>query len=85
MNTKNQYFNNAWVAIAGCHPSAHLPNGESIDLSKYPAIVKKDWVNYIHSLIDLVIIGKRNSYLHLHQDGKGRGIYLYVSKENQNK
>ena len=78
MNTKNEYFNLAWGLIARCHPSANLPNGESIDLSVPPNYPKKYWANYIHNLGIVFVIGRRNGYLHIHQDGKGREVYLYV-------
>ena len=83
MKTKNQYFNRAWEEIAKCHSSANLPNGESIDLSEYPVIPKKDWPNYVHALGTIFVIGRRNGYLHIHQDGKGREVYLYVPKEKE--
>jgi len=81
MNTINKSFNESWKYLAEFHPTAHLPNGESLDLTTKPKVSQKEWGDYIHALISVLKIGSRNSWLHVHVDGKGRLAFFFVPED----
>ena len=83
MNTINESFNDAWEALAKLHTTGFLPNGESFDIGEYPSqrITKANWKEYLGNLIDVIVIGKRNKYLHIHVDGKGHASYFFVPED----
>lgn len=81
MNKPNQYFNIAWEKLKRYHPNGKhdcLPNGGTVDLSSPPKVDKKEWARYLEALFDIVIIGKRERWLQMHQDKNGFPVYLYV-------
>lgn len=81
METSNKSFNESWKYLLTFHPPAHLPKGESLDLTIKPKVSQKEWGGYIDGLINVLKIGSRNSWLHVHVDGKGRFAYLYVPED----
>ena len=83
MNTSNPSFNQAWKSLKLYHPSAfkQYPEDFSIDISNKPKLNKKDWSFYISNLIEVITIGKRNNWIHLHVDGKGFISYILFTGE----
>lgn len=81
MKTYNDSFNRAWEYLSKFHPAPFSEKlGESLDLSIKPEVDKQEWANYMSALIDVFVIGAREEFYHIHQDGKGRLAYLLVSE-----
>ena len=81
MNTINKAFNECWKYLAEFHPTAHLPNGDSLDLTTKPKVSQKEWEDYLLSLITVLKVGFGNNWLDIHPDEKGRLVFFFVPED----
>jgi len=81
MKTLNKSFNESWEYLATFHPTAHFPNGESLDLRTKPKLSQNEWKFYIDALINVLEVGFQQRWIHVHVDGGGWRAYLFVPEE----
>ena len=83
IRTPNSSFNRAWQTMSEYHGPSRMANGWVFDISKPPRLKNRgkkrdaEWKAYAGALMNMVLIGTRNGWLHIHVDGQGSPVYLY--------
>jgi len=74
--TYNHHWNSAIKTLMEYHPVIHLVNSLSLDMTNKPVIrSKRAWLFYLDALQSVIVIGRRNDWLHFHINRAGHAVH----------
>ena len=76
IKTPNLHFNSAWNFLQEKHGLSPIAQTYCINISKKPKLTNKEWLSYVGSLIEVILIGTRNKWISIHANGRGRIAYI---------
>lgn len=79
--TVNRHFNSALNVLITYHPPAELAGLPTLLLGKRPAGIRTDraWEAYLDALFTVQTIGTREGWVRLHQNRRGRGVFMVLN------
>lgn len=80
--TTNPHFDGAIKELLKYHKAHEWPgirNGAVLILENKPKMrSRKDWEPYLDALVTVLVIGKRNGWLRLHINRRGRTVFWLI-------